>query len=109
MIYVFGLSHTISGHAHRQTFLETALLAAISVHPHDRAALILEALFVLDVLLYASSEKTLGTHNNPLTKRYMYPCAIYCIESQKFLVKKDLMDYYIVRNYIFTRTNSKLH
>lgn len=50
---------TISGHAHHQAFLEAALLAPVSVDPHDGAALVLKALLILDVLLDAPSEEAL--------------------------------------------------
>lgn len=50
---------TISGHPHHQAFLEAALLAPVSVDPHDGAALVLKALFILDVLLDAPSEEAL--------------------------------------------------
>lgn len=55
---------TVSGHPHHQTLLEAALLAAVPVDPHDGAALVLKALLVLDVLLDASTEKTLRTHTH---------------------------------------------
>lgn len=51
---------TISGHAHRQALLETAVLAAVAVHAHDQAVLILHTHFVVDVLLDAPAEETLG-------------------------------------------------
>lgn len=58
---------TVSGHPHHQTLLEAALLAAVPVDPHDGAALVLKALLVLDVLLDASTEKTLHTHRHTHT------------------------------------------
>lgn len=51
---------TVSGHAHQQAFLEAALLAAVPVDPHDGAALVLQALLVLDVLLDAPPEEALS-------------------------------------------------
>lgn len=52
---------TISGHSHRQTLFETALLAPVPVDPHNGTSFILQALFVLDVLLDAASKETLWT------------------------------------------------
>lgn len=51
---------TIAGHAHGQTLFEAALLAAVAVNPHDGAGLVLQALFVLDVLLDTASEESLA-------------------------------------------------
>lgn len=51
--------HTISRHSNRQAFFETTLLASVPIHSHYRAIVILQALLILDVLLNASSEKTL--------------------------------------------------
>lgn len=50
---------TITGHADRQAFLEATLLAAIAIDADNVAGLILQALFVLDVLLNAAPEETL--------------------------------------------------
>lgn len=53
---------TISGHAHSQAFLEATLLATVPVDPHDGAVLHLKTLLVLNVLLDASPEESLGNH-----------------------------------------------
>lgn len=50
---------TISRHAHRETLLEATLLAAVAVDADNGAVLIFQALFVLDVLLDAPTEKAL--------------------------------------------------
>lgn len=55
---------TVSGHPHHQAFLKAALLAAVSVDPHDGAALVLKALLILDVLLDAPSEEALCVHKD---------------------------------------------
>lgn len=53
-------SLTISGHAHVETLLEAAVLAAVAVHAHDQAALVLHTHLVVDVLLDAAAEETLA-------------------------------------------------
>lgn len=53
-------SLTISGHAHGETLLETAVLAPVAVHAHDQAAFILHTHLVVDVLLDAAAEETLA-------------------------------------------------
>ena len=53
-------SLTISGHAHGETLLETAVLAPVAVHAHDQAAFILHTHLVVDVLLDAAPEETLA-------------------------------------------------
>lgn len=50
---------TISGHAHRETLLEAAVLAAVAVHAHDETLLVLHTHLVVDVLLDAASEEAL--------------------------------------------------
>lgn len=50
---------TISRHANKQAFLKAALLASVPINAHDGTVIILKAFLVLDVLLYAPSEKTL--------------------------------------------------
>lgn len=50
---------TISGHAHGETLFEATLLAAVAIYADDRAALIFQTPFVLDVLLDAPTEKAL--------------------------------------------------
>jgi len=50
---------TISGHANRDTFLESAVLASVPVYPHDVTLLVLEAWSILNLLLYAAPEETL--------------------------------------------------
>lgn len=50
---------TITGHADPHALLEAALLAPIPVDADDVTGFILEALFVLDVLLNAAPEETL--------------------------------------------------
>lgn len=52
-------SLTISGHAHRETLLEAAVLAPVTVHTHDKTVFILHAHLVVDVLLNAAPEETL--------------------------------------------------
>lgn len=52
---------TVTGHADCQTLLEAALLAAIPIDADNVAGLVLQAFFVLDVLLNAAPEETLGT------------------------------------------------
>lgn len=52
--------HGISRHAHCETLPETALLASVSVNPHNGAGLILQTFLVLDVLLDAAPEETLA-------------------------------------------------
>lgn len=54
---------TVTGHAHRQAFLEAAVLAAVAVHAHDEAVLVFHTHFVVDVLLDAPAEKTLARSN----------------------------------------------
>ena len=54
-----SMSLTISGHAHRQTLLETAVLAPVAIHTHDQAVLILHTHLVVDILLDAAPEKAL--------------------------------------------------
>lgn len=51
---------TISWHANREAFLETAVLAPVAVHAHDQTVLILHTHLVVDVLLDAAAEKTLN-------------------------------------------------
>lgn len=51
---------TITGHAHSQTLLETAVLATVSVHAHDQAILILHTHLVVNVLLNATAKETLA-------------------------------------------------
>lgn len=53
------MQRTITRHANRQTLLETALLTPIAVDPHNSTGFILQALFVLDVLLDAPTEEPL--------------------------------------------------
>lgn len=53
------LELTISGHAHEQTLLKTALLASVPVDAHDGTAFVLKALLILNVLLNAPPEETL--------------------------------------------------
>ena len=53
-------SLTISGHAHGETLLKAAVLAPVSVHAHDETVFILHTHLVVDILLNAASEKTLG-------------------------------------------------
>lgn len=55
---------TISRHAHCETLPETALLASVSVNPHNGAGLILQTFLVLDVLLDAAPEETLQEKGN---------------------------------------------
>ena len=50
---------TISRHAHGETLLEAALLAAVTIDADDGAVLIFQTPFVLDVLLDAPTEKAL--------------------------------------------------
>lgn len=50
---------TITRHANRQTLLESALLTPIAVNPHNSTGFVLQALFVLDVLLDAPTEEPL--------------------------------------------------
>lgn len=50
---------TITGHAHSQALLKTAVLATIAVHAHDQAILVLHAHLVVYVLLYAAAKETL--------------------------------------------------
>lgn len=52
-------SLTISGHAHGETLLKAAVLAAVAVHAHDETVFILHAHLVVDILLNAASEETL--------------------------------------------------
>ena len=56
-VCVFAL--TISGHAHRQALLEAAVLAAVAVHAHDQAVLVLHTHLIVDVLLDAPAEEAL--------------------------------------------------
>lgn len=56
---ILSMGLTITRHANRQTLLETALLTPIAVNPHNSAGFILQALFVLDVLLDAATEEPL--------------------------------------------------
>lgn len=51
---------TITGHAHGQTLLETAVLATVAVHAHDQAILILHAHLVVNILLNAAAKETLA-------------------------------------------------
>lgn len=51
---------TITGHAHCQTLLETAVLATVAVHAHDQAILILHAHLVVYILLNAATKETLA-------------------------------------------------
>lgn len=53
------MSLTISGHAHGETLFEAAVLAPVSVHPHDETLLILHTHLVVNILLNAASEETL--------------------------------------------------
>ena len=55
----WGGGLTISGHAHGEALLEAAVLAAVAVHAHDQAVLVLHAHLVVDVLLNAAPEETL--------------------------------------------------
>lgn len=50
---------TITRHSNRQTLLKTALLAPIAINPHNSTCFILQALFVLDVLLDTPTEEPL--------------------------------------------------
>lgn len=50
---------TVSGHANREAFLETTVLAPIAVHAHDQTVLVLHTHLVVDVLLDAAAEKSL--------------------------------------------------
>lgn len=50
---------TIARHAHGETLLKAALLAAVAVNADDGAVLILQTLLVLDVLLDAPAEEAL--------------------------------------------------
>lgn len=52
---------TVSRHAHGETLLEAALLAAVTIDADDGAVLIFQTPFVLDVLLDAPTEKALGS------------------------------------------------
>lgn len=52
---------TITRHANGQTLLKTTLLTPIAVNPHNSAGFILQALFVLYVLLDAPTEEALST------------------------------------------------
>lgn len=56
-------SLTISRHAHRQAFLEAAVLAPVAVHAHDETVLILHTHLVVDVLLNAAAKESLGEKN----------------------------------------------
>lgn len=56
---ILSMQRTITRHANRQTLLETALLTPIAVDPHNSTGFILQALFVLDVLLDAPTEEPL--------------------------------------------------
>lgn len=56
---ILSMQLTITRHANRQTLLETALLTPIAVDPHNSTGFILQALFVLDVLLDAPTEEPL--------------------------------------------------
>lgn len=51
---------TITGHAHGQALLETAVLATIAVHAHYQAIFIFHAHLVVNVLLNAAAKKTLA-------------------------------------------------
>ena len=50
---------TISGHADSDALLETAVLTAVTVDPHDVTLLILQTRTILDLLLNTSPEKPL--------------------------------------------------
>lgn len=50
---------TVTGHANGQAFFEAAVLAAVAVHAHYQAVLVLHAHLVVDVLLNAAAEKAL--------------------------------------------------
>lgn len=50
---------TISRHAHRETLLETTLLATVAIDANNGAVFILQTPFVLDVLLDAPTEEAL--------------------------------------------------
>lgn len=54
-------THSVAGHAHQETLLEAALLAAVTVHPHDGTVLVLQALLILDILLDAPTEEALAS------------------------------------------------
>ena len=51
---------TVPGHADSDAFLETTVLTAVAVDPHDVALLILQTWTVLNLLLNTSSEKPLS-------------------------------------------------
>lgn len=59
MLFGDGAGLTISGHAHRQALLKAAVLAAVPIHPHDEAVLVLHTHLVVDVLLNAATEEAL--------------------------------------------------
>ena len=50
---------TISAHSHSEALLQTAVLAAVTVDPEDRAALVLGARLVLNLLLNRTTEEAL--------------------------------------------------
>ena len=58
-IWIRNSRLTISGHAHSDTFLKSAVLAAIAVDPHNVTLLIFEAGPILDLLLDATPEEAL--------------------------------------------------
>lgn len=58
-ISIMSMELTITRHANRQTLLKTALLTPIAINPHNSTGFILQALFVLDILLDAPAEETL--------------------------------------------------
>lgn len=53
-------THSVTGHANGQAFFEAAVLAAVAVHAHYQAVLVLHAHLVVDVLLNAAAEKALA-------------------------------------------------
>lgn len=64
---------TITGHADCQTLLEATLLAAVPVDADNVAGLILQALFVLDVLLNTAPEETLRQSGQRVSQKPFQP------------------------------------
>lgn len=56
---ILSMELTITRHANRQTLLESALLTPIAIDPHNCTRFVLQALFVLDILLDAPTKEAL--------------------------------------------------